>query len=283
MKRRCNQCYKLKDRDEGFRLYGRSYKTCNDCRALPPSGRRVESYRTGLRKNGDIRIKFIEASKNRKLGNIPVTMTTAETCPPSCGFYDNGCYGEFGLQRHHWRQAVGGLTWEQFLERVAKLPHEQIWRHNAVGDLPGEGEHLDLDRLYKLAFAAVHTRAFTFTHKGKDNLEGLQACAWGISINLSADSIEEADDLRYQIDEFDFDLGVAVTLPHNETRTHFRTPKGNQVTVCPVAHHKTKQGAPITCETCRLCINTNRKTIVGFPAHGNLRKLITLRLNGARP
>jgi len=71
-----------------------------------------------------------------------------------------------------------------------------LWRHNEAGDLPGEGDDIDVPKLRALVQANRGKRGFTYTHKPVlDNPQNAVAikCANqnGFTVNLSADSIEE--------------------------------------------------------------------------------------------
>lgn len=243
-KRRCNQCNEVKPLESGFRQSGRRYKVCNDCRYRAAHGAKVENYRTGLRTVGpEPVVGWVRISSNRKLGRIPVSMTSSETCPRSCAWFNAGCFGEFSFQRHWWRRVPEhGLRWGLFVAKVRRLPAGQIWRHNEVGDLPGEGESLRFDLLMDLVRAARHTRGFTF----------------------------EADRMLAIPNA----PPVTALIPEGEKRPSFRSPAGNMVTVCPAFRAK------ITCDKCQICTHPTRKGIVAFSAHGNLRKVISLRLKG---
>lgn len=216
------------------------------------------------------RFRLVMKSRNRKTGKIPVSMSSRDTCPSSCPWYDNGCYAEQHLCGLQWRRLERGegLTWPEFLQAVRKIPAGQVWRHNEAGDLPGDGLAIDLDMLQQLAKAAEHTRGFTYTHKPMtaENRAALLAKGPGLVVNLSADGVEHADTL--------FDLGiapVAVVLPAGWRRTH--TPRGRRVVLCPAT---TTKG--VTCATCKLCAVPTRKSIVGFPAHGCARRKVTTEL-----
>ena len=79
-------------------------------------------------------------SSNRKTGKIPVTTTSAESCPSACPFKKNGCYADGGPLGMHWLQVTKrqrGENWRLFLGKIAGLPDGQFWRHNKAGDLPG--------------------------------------------------------------------------------------------------------------------------------------------------
>jgi hypothetical protein len=229
---------------------------------IPP---RRESSPTG-------RMLWMPRSGNAKLGGIPASMSERGTCPPSCGLYEAGCYAGYGKLGAHWKR-VGerGLSWTEFLARVRSLPEGRLWRHNVAGDLPGDGEMLDVAALNELVEANRGRRGFTFTHKTHPALAEATASAnaRGFAINLSADTLEQADEFAGA------GAPVAVLLPHDAPDRGIRTPAGRRVTVCPA------ETSGLTCADCELCAKADRVAIIGFRAHGQFKRhvpeLIQLR------
>lgn len=227
----------------------------------------------------------IRLSGNRKTGPIPVSITTSNTCPDACPWRGAGCYAELHWLGKHWAKVDSGerasLAWEAFCARVAALPAGQLWRHNQAGDLPGDRDAIDSAALARLVEANRGKRGFSYTHKpvGPSHWQHVanaraveRANRGGLTINLSADSLDEADALA------DLGIGpVTVVLPEDAPR-HSRTRSGRHVVVCPAQEHE-----DMTCERCRLCAVADRKAIVGFRAHGALRKRVSLKViqNGA--
>ena len=164
--------------------------------------------------------------------------------------------------RMHWLRAQeDGLSWPAFLAAVRALKPGQLWRHNQAGDLPGLGDEIDERALAQLVKANAGRRGFTFTHKplrsARDRTAIRAANARGFTINLSADTLAEADRLA------DLRVGpVAVLLPSG-ARGKLRSPAGRVVVMCPA------EAGLLTCAECRLCSKAHRKAIVGFPAHGS--------------
>lgn len=212
-------------------------------------------------------------SLNSKTGRIPVSVTESSTCPPTCAFKGEGCFAENGHLRLHWAKVDAGergMSWDMFCEAIGQLPPGQLWRHNAAGDLPGGGGLIDHEALGQLVQANAGRRGFTYTHylpqMGSNDLAIARANLEGFAINLSADSIEEADRLA------DLGIGpVVCVLPSTATK-NCKTPAGRTVVVCPAT-----QQDFVTCSTCQLCYH-QRETIVGFPAHGSRLKRIDIRL-----
>src|SRR6185369_17403278 len=127
-------------------------------------------------------VQFTKVSRNSKVGPIPVSTTSKDSCPPACPLLAGGCYakgGPLGIMWNALSRATPGekyplgrpgtfgqsLTWSDFCSEVESLPEETFWRHNQAGDLPGEGDAIDLVALAQLAAANEGRRGFTYTHK----------------------------------------------------------------------------------------------------------------------
>jgi hypothetical protein len=96
-------------------------------------------------------IQFIGKSANAKIGAIPASVSSRETCPPSCPLIgDGGCYAEAGFHtRLNWNKVTSGergMTWDQFIIKVFDLPIGTLWRHNVAGDLPGRDDKIDAEK-----------------------------------------------------------------------------------------------------------------------------------------
>ena len=207
-------------------------------------------------------------SKNVKTGEIPVTTTTADTCPPDCAFKDNGCYAGSGPLALHWAKVTNGErgdTWSGFIAKVQSFKDGQLWRHNQAGDLAGDGKRLDADANDQLADANVGKRGFTYTHypvlTDKHNARVVKRMNdKGFVVNLSANNVKHADAL------YDLGIGpVATVLPEAQT-TNTVTPKGRKIVVCPATIRD-----DVSCSTCQLCAK-QRDAIIGFPAHGSSKR-----------
>lgn len=218
-------------------------------------------------------VQFTRASRNAKTGPIPVTTTSEETCPESCPLKRSGCYAESGPLALLWRKVTerkAGLAWDAAMAEIGKLPKGTLWRHNQAGDLPGHGDRVSGFYMGQLIRANKGKRGYTYTHKpvtGSD-VESInnalliaQANESGFAVNLSADNLAEADALA------DMHLGpVVVVLPAEQTRAT-TTPAGRKVAICPAI-----LSDDVTCATCGLCALADRKSIIGFPAHGSSKR-----------
>lgn len=273
---RCAQCWRMRPLGYFVGARGGLVQRCAACRKKYAGWQNMSlaerAAARGPRKDEPATGRMIwnRRSGNSKLGPIPASMSEPGTCPVTCAFYEAGCYAMYGKAGAHWR-AVGrrGISWDEFLARVRALPAGQLWRHNVAGDLRhGEGL-IDLPRLTALVLANERSgaRGFTFTHHRPEMLHERAALAVandrGFTINLSADSLEEADELA------GWGVGpVVVTLPEDAPKK-LKTPAGRSVVVCPA------QTSDLTCAECELCSKPRRKSIVGFRAHGQFKALVT--------
>lgn len=279
--KRCAQCWRERPRSS-FLSRGREVQRCRTCRRRYRFGAATKPNRAGERRglrDRVLRVRWVALSQNKKLGGMPASITSGATCPPSCSFFGAGCYAEFHLMRHWWNETgKSGLTWRAFLRVVRGLALGTLWRHNEAGDLPGFGDELDVLKLRELVEANRGRRGFTFTHKPlrtKREREAVRdAVRAGFVVNLSADSLKQADELA--------ELGVApvaVVLPSDSKTRGVRTPAGRPVVVCPA------QTRELTCAECQVCARPKRASVVGFIAHGQARatvnqQLVQLRLPG---
>jgi hypothetical protein len=208
-----------------------------------------------------MRVHITMKSANAKTGPIPVSTSSADTCPGSCPFKKQGCYADSGPLALHWAKVTAGdrgMPWSEFCDVIAALPADQLWRMNQAGDLPGIGESVDPVALGQLVAANAGRRGFTYTHKhSKDALHWVRhANDRGFTVNLSANDLQHADQLA------DTQAGpVVVVLPIDAPQQTI-TPAGRKVITCPATYRE-----DVSCATCQLC-QRQRDTIIGFPAHG---------------
>jgi hypothetical protein len=228
---------------------------------------------------------FALESRNAKTGKIPVSTSTAETCPASCPFaHGGGCYAEGYPLKGRWDEVTTGkrgMPFADFVAKVKALPAGQLWRHNQAGDLPGYGDGIDLEALVALVEANAGRRGFTYTHKpvapsytgfATQESINLKAVAYananGFTVNLSANNLQHAD--RLMALEV---APVVVVLPASmHAAQNVTTPDGHKVVVCPATYRD-----DVTCKSCGLC-QKQRKVVVGFPAHGNSKNRASVGL-----
>lgn len=211
-------------------------------------------------------------SSNGKTGKIAVSTTSRKSCAPGCALAgENGCYAEAGYYtRMHWDAVTAGTRGQppvDFINRVASLPADSLFRHNVAGDLwPGVRPNLiDNTRLNMLADATKHLTAWTYTHHEKNlvNLAAIRAAIRrGFTVNLSTESKKEAAIFHKR------GYPVTCVVPKDSPRS-FRY-KNTLFKQCPA----TLEGSTVTCETCGgakgkpLCSLARRNFVITFPVHG---------------
>jgi len=214
-----------------------------------------------------MRVLFTRISSNKKTGPIPVSLTTADSCPDVCPLKKKGCYAFLGYIRIHWDRAnKTGMKWGEFCVEIALLPSGQLWRHDQAGDLPGKNNKIDAPKLALLVEANLGKKGFTYTHKPltKENSAAIKyANSNGFTINLSANNLRHADELAKK------NVGPVVTLLPKDQMNNCLTPEGRKVIVCPAVTR-----VNTNCMTCKLCANAKRSVIIGFPAHGVAKNIV---------
>lgn len=206
-------------------------------------------------------------SRNKKTGPIPVSTSSTSTCPTTCPLKDNGCYADSGPLALHWRAVSAGRRGDsltEFCTKISRLPKHQLWRYGQAGDLPGDGRQIDAAGLRMIVRANHGRNGFAFTHYLPDvegNADAISnANLDGFTINLSANTLDEADTLA------SLDIAPVVTLLPADQTQGLRTPGGRQVVVCPATIRD-----DMDCARCGICA-TQRQAIIGFPVHGTGKK-----------
>ena len=222
-----------------------------------------------------MRVHVTLKSANAKTGPIPVSTTSAESCPSTCPFQGSGCYADAGPLALHWRKVTSGergMSWGEFCALVRTLPRGAIWRHNQAGDLPHNAGIIDTAKLDALTDANKGRKGFTYTHHDPVlNAAAIRnANRAGFTINLSANNLAHADTLvRQNI------APVTVVLPSDHKEKVTYTPGGVKVVTCPAEVEK-----GITCQRCQLCADPARYYVIGFPAHGTGKRKASIIAEG---
>lgn len=159
-----------------------------------------------------------------------------------------------------------GISWNAFMISIRGLDEGTLWRYGVAGDLPGKRNRINGSKLKELVEANTGRKGFCFSHKPMTEANRRHvtfANQNGFTVNLSADTLEEADQKK--------GLGIApvvLAVPEDPKLWPKATPAGNRVVICPAVTHST------TCKDCKLCANKDRKVIIGFPAHGTGKRMV---------
>jgi hypothetical protein len=211
-------------------------------------------------------------SSNAKTGPIPVSTTSRTSCAPTCPLAgDGGCYAEAGYYtRMHWDAVTAdkrGLPELEFIAAVRDLKPGTRFRHNVAGDLWHDAGLIRGDLLRKLADAASHLTAWTYSHhlRTAANVAAIRsALRRGFTVNLSTEVRSEAAKLAKR------GLPVVCVVP-GDSPAKF---EHNGVTFrqCPA----TFEGSPTQCASCGggtpLCARADRDFVITFPVHGGRAK-----------
>ena len=221
--------------------------------------------------NSMLKFQLTRNSGNIKTGKMPVSTSSAATCPNSCPFKsNNSCYAKSGFHlRMHWDKVTSGERGESyanFLESIKQLPEDTLWRHNQAGDLYKPGSIKGRLMLQQLTAANHGKRGYTYTHHKltANTIESLrEANKNGFTVNVSCETESKADRAIKN------GLPAALVVKSTETRNNWRTKAGNKVVVCP-----NQRIDGMTCNKCKLCQKRPSNLIVAFLAHGNKKATI---------
>lgn len=225
-----------------------------------------------------------EMTKNMKTGPIAVLKSCMATCPDSCAWKKNGCYAKYGPITIQWRKLhTIGVHLVEICKQIKQLRRGSLLRLFEAGDCPGDGKYyLYKDACIQLAKACKHVMAFGYSHyrPNKHNLPIFKEMSKYVTINLSADNLEQADEMAKT------GLPIATVVPKDSPAT-FYTEGGNRVIVCPFEQGKRDEKGKIVqrkvanCMSCAcgsgkgpLCAWKDRDFFIGFPAHGSGAKYI---------
>lgn len=216
---------------------------------------------------GSLRFHLTAKSSNTKTGPIPVSTSSRATCPPTCPFLGEGCYGDGYHLSMHWdavTRGERGLQWPQFLAAIAELPFGQLWRHNQAGDLYKPGTVTGRTALAQLVDANRGRRGYTYSHHPLTSatVQAFRAAtANGFTVNASCHNETKADAAIAS------GLRAAFVVASTETRPHWRTPDGNHAVLCP-AQRSGPQFEGMDCAKCQLCQSRPETIAIAFKAHG---------------
>lgn len=218
---------------------------------------------------------FIIKNQSRKVGDMPTSYSPRKTCPDTCSLKNNGCYGDNFPIRLHWDRFSNDQNdnWDEFVSSVRKFRQEnpkRLWRYNIVGDIVGNNTKIDFPRLKKLVKANNGGDVIAYTHKytRQENLAHIRyAVKRGFNLNLSADNTGDALVLRKKTN-LPVTAVLSVTkkqydkMTNGERQDYRSNLSVNKIVICPE-----QTGAVKDCQSCKLCSNPKRKSIVGFLKH----------------
>ena len=231
-------------------------------------------------------VHITKKSSNRKIGNIPCSITEESSCSPTCPFINSGCYAKTGPVSWHWKKISNGTqsnltNWSGLCSFLKDQKPGQLMRINVAGDLLHQNGVIDQQALSQLVKANKNKKAWTYTHHkmSRDNFEAVKhANENGFTINISTESLPVADrviDLNLPaVTVIQSDNKALTPFKGSDNRTYYKTNKpiktlkGRKVLICPA-----QQNEKVNCSTCKLCTK-NRAFVIAFVAHGNQVKKV---------
>lgn len=192
-------------------------------------------------------------SGNRKTGPITTISRSSKTCPTTCPFLDNGCYG-------------AGRMWAQ-VNKAARttddlpVPHDLI-RDRVLGDvtLPEAGDdRIDMSYIADVNdWAQMHgSTVFGYTHSRLPEIASgalFRSAFPSYAMNVSCETVDE---VAHAVSN-GWDAVIA-----SDDVEHGQMVGDKRIVQCPATARD-----DVTCDTCRLCAKTDRTAVVWFPLHG---------------
>lgn len=192
-----------------------------------------------------------------------------------------GCYAKVGPGAIHWRKVTNGergKPWAEFCDDINALPRGQLWRMSQAGDLPGSGDTIDTEKMRQLVRANKGKRGFTYTHypvgDTNNSIHAINASVIynanqsGFTVNLSANNVKQA------VEYVALDIAPVVTLLPMDA-PNVQTIEGIKVVACPA-----EKSDKVTCANCALCADSKRDYVIGFRAHGAIKKSVEIIARG---
>jgi hypothetical protein len=222
----------------------------------------------------NLNYSFTSHSSNKKIGNIAAVSTSSQSCPTTCGLFDE-CYGKLHFTGIQWRKLdKSGLDFVQVMDLIHALKKRAKLRFNVVGDLAHQDGTIDTVKLLKLANVVKNRLIETilYTHHSIDNALNVSALklafSKGLHINISCEDIDKAKKA------LDYGLNAVIVLP---TGSIHKVIKHEDLTIvrCPAEYKES-----IQCANCMLCSKdrVQKRVVVAFTAHGAKRNALSKKL-----
>jgi len=202
-------------------------------------------------------------SGNAKTGPIGVSYRSEDTCPDTCPFLRNGCYGTGRL----WgmaNKASRGMTVGQIIDAMRKASRKgaRIFRDRVLGDIAGPD---GLDYVHAIAYAARQADVvpFGYTHAWRtlsaSDVADMRAS--GYVMNASCETVE---DIRKAVE-----LGLDTVLVNDDIADGTKV-AGRTVVQCPE-----QTGRVSSCAECGICARPGRRNVIRFAIHGTGKRKAT--------
>ena len=221
--------------------------------------------------------KFVNQTKNRKLGlGMAATYTSSNSCPITCP-YLTSCYAQTGHVKKAWldvdnnKHAINFKQLQMEFKRHSFYFPNGFIRVNTAGDLPGTKEQLSAHYINGYIKASKNLKVYTYTHYPLDVGNNIQlikrATNKGFTINKSCETINQVKQCIKN------KIYSVLTVPSTETRKQFNIKDNNNKTIARAILCKAQlTNTNIDCATCQLCYDRPKNLVIYFKSHGNGKK-----------
>jgi hypothetical protein len=207
----------------------------------------------------------VEKSQNSKTGVVSSTYAPIHSCPKTCPFMDNGCYGQsdfcgLHLNRINKEAVKQGVTKPLQIAKIEaagirKLSGKRPLRLHVVGDCSTPMSAEVVTAAAEEYKAKDNQDVWTYTHAWRT----VPRSKWGsVSVLASCETIEDA--------KLAIRRGYAVSMVRAKSFNKVIKVDGLKLVPCPNITHNTP------CDRCKLCMkdqklrDTNR--VICFFPHG---------------
>jgi hypothetical protein len=204
------------------------------------------------------KVHWVSSSSDSKIGSIPASYSTIDSCPDSCSMKSGGCYawGLFYLKILSGKIDRGAIKTMSLADALKKRSlSARVVRHRVAGDVVGDvKETLDECKLVE----SNNLINIGYTHDWR-NPETQPLKKY---FRASCNSLS---DLRQA-----HSMGWSTTLVVDGNVPKVSNIEGKKAILCP-ARHNVPGKKDITCNDCTLCKVTDKTsdTIVLFKIHGS--------------
>lgn len=224
--------------------------------------------------------KFVEKSRNQKIGIMATTYSSRDFCPDTCQLKESLCYAKKSFVGMVWSKVTKGtdpslLTYSEMISKIRALKAGSYLRMNTAGDLEtNKNGTINRNKLRQLISATRHLVVFHYTHH-KDPETVRWANEQGYNLISSVDSVEELQhyhgcptslvldkELHPLKHEVRSDWKNRISKTVREVRQLLKS-KGRQLVLCPAQYPETSQ----TCKSCKICSRLRSDQTIGFISH----------------
>ena len=230
----------------------------------------------------------VEVSQNKKTGLCSATYAPSTTCPRSCPFLGQGCYGMSGNCAFHVNRMLKSSKGLNVFElacieaiKISQLSGKLPLRLHIVGDCPTDSSARILAEASAAYTAKRGQSVWTYTHAWR----AVKRESWGeISVFASCETRREVDDAR----DRGYAAAIVFTNKDELQKAKLNWPRPTSSDLMKPSCHFGRdklyvqpcleQRSGIPCDECRLCFDDkkmrNLDRVIGFLSHGTGAKQV---------